>query len=303
MARESLVIQPFWETVSAEKILLTVKINGIALDGPSPAHIADFNGGRIGFEVELKGKPLVERAVVACSQSKHWGSMQARLTQRSDGIFVGELEVAEGGWSAKETWLFEVLLYGRNPEDPRPIGRSAFFSITKHKADAIKKTSWSSLPQRFADFSDPKYVETNPELYRAKSHMWRLVFENSQVVIYWNTSGERQEQINLLKAKQADPSKESIRSLLNALVAKSAMAVQHSWDMLSATDLTSTDGVDYAEVPMIKGLKLASQVGDGPADLERLGRVLCEVEFKDRARQKMLSKQIELSLRLLAVVE
>ena len=289
--------------MSSEKILVTVNVNGITLDGLSPAHIADFDGGIIGFEVELKGEPVVERAIVVCSQSKHWGSMQTRLTQRSDGVFTGEFEVVKSGWSARETWLFEVLLYGRNPEDPRPIGRSESFTITRHRADAIRKTSWSSLPQRFADFSDPKYAETNPELYRAKSHMWRLVFENSQVVIYWNTSGVRQEQVNLLKAKQSDSSKESIRSLLNALVAKSAMAVQHSWDMLSATDLTSTDGIDYAEVPMIKGLKLASQVGDGPADLEKLGRVLCEVEFKDRARQKMLSKQIELSLRLLAVVE
>jgi hypothetical protein len=289
-------IRPLWEKIKSTDIGLSMTVDGVALGDTWPVLLETFQGGKVGFVVELKGKAEVGSVHVVCRQTRHWGSMQIKLAQGADGRFKGSLNLSKMDLSPRESFQFEAIIHGKNfASDPRPIGRSQVLTIARHKADKVPETNWSYLEQRQEDFAASRNIRLNS----ANKHLWRLLFENSRVTIYWNINGPRREHYDILRATQADPAKESIRSLLNAIVARSAMAVQQSWDMLHAANLQSTDSSAFGDVPMIAGLKLTAQLIPGPADLDNLGSLLCEVEFQERVKQKGLFAQMERSLKLL----
>ena len=289
-------LPPLWEKIKSSDIALSLTVDGVSLGDSWPVLIETFQGGEVGFAVKLKDKVEVGSVHVVCRQTRHWGSVQTELALGADGTFKGSLNLSKMDLSPRESFQFEALIHGKNfTADPRPIGRSQVLTIARHKADKVPETNWSYLEQRQEDFA----ASLDPRLNRANKHLWRLLFENSRVTICWNINGVRREHYDLLRATQADPAKESIRSLLNAIVARSAMAVQQSWDMLHATNLQATDSSVFGDVPMIAGLKLTAQLVAGPADLDNLGALLCEVEFQERVKQKGLFSQIERSLKLL----
>ena len=289
-------LPPLWEKIKPEEIHLSVLIDGVSVADPWPIVLEAFQGGKIGFVVKLEKKLEAGTVHVICRQTRHWGSAQIELSRAPDGLYKGYVNLAKLDYSPRESFQFEAVIHGEDfLADPRPIGRGQILTIARHKADRIPETNWSYLEQRQEDFA----ASLDLRLSRANKHLWRLLFENSRVVIVWNINGVRRDHYDILRATQADPEKESIRSLLNAIIARSAMAVQQSWDMLHATNLQSTDSGAFGEVPMIAGLKLAAQLTPGPADLENLGSMLCEVEFQERVKQKGLFAQLERSLKIL----
>jgi hypothetical protein len=289
-------LPPLWEKIKSSDIKFSISVDGAQLGDAWPVLLETFQGGNIEFNVNLKSTVDVGSVHVVCRQAKHWGSMQVELVQGAEGDFTGSLNLAKIDLSPRESFQFEAIIHGKNfVADPRPIGRSQILKIARHKADKVPETNWSYLEQRQEDFAAVR----NTKLNNANKHLWRLLFENSRVTIYWNINGIRREHYDILRAAQVDPAKESIRSLLNAIVARSAMSVQQSWDMLHAANLQGTDSSAFADVPMIAGLKLTAQLVPGQADLENLGSLLCEVEFQERVKQKGLFTQMERSLKIL----
>ncbi len=291
------VLHPLWESIKPSEISLQLSVGGEELEGTTPFLLESFQGGVIGFKVTLKRPAEANKVYVSFRQSRHWSHSQILLKPSKSGVFAGSVRVAPTKFDPRETFQFEALVYGpKLGEDPRPIGRSKILTIVRSKSDKIPATNWSHLPQYHENFA----ASTDVRLRKANGHLWRLLFESGRVAIYWNINGERQEHCDLLRARQADATREAIRSLLNALVARSAMATQQTWDMLQSTNLQSTDSSAYAQVPMIRALKLAAQLTPGTADLDNLGSLLCEIEYQERAKQKTLNAQINRSLKILA---
>ena len=219
--------------------------------------------------------------------------------RHKDGAYSGKIKIQASAHSPQESYQFEVLVYGLDQEDGRPIGRSQTVAMLRKKGSMPTETNWSSIPQEREDFN----ASGNPLLKRANKHLWRLLFVNGRITIYFNVNGARQEQYDLLRTKHADPAKRSLQNLVNALIAKSAMAAQQSWDMLQVVGLSEVDSMAFADVPMVKGLKLSSQIPGGPADPEQVGALLCEIEFQERSKQKLLNDLIDRCLKQLAEVE
>lgn len=275
-------------------------MGGEELVGTTPYLLESFNGGEVGFKVTLERPLDVSKVYVSCRQTKYWNHSRIELKPSKSGVFAGTGHFAVTRYNPRETFQFEVLVYGpKMGDDPRPIGRSKTFAIIRNKSDKTPETNWSHLPQYYENFA----AHTEVRLRKANAHLWRLLFESGRVAIYWNTNGERQEHCDLLRARQADANREAIRSLLNALVARSAMATQQTWDMLQATNLQSTDSSAYSQVPMIRALKLSAQLAPGLADLDNLGSLLCEIEYQERAKQKVLNAQINRSLKILSGID
>ena len=294
------VLHPLWESIKPSEISFQISIDGDQLEGATPFLLEGFQGGIFGFKVTLKHSVEANKVYVSFRQSRHWSHCQIELKRNTSSAFVGSVRVPPTKFDPRETFQFEALVYGpKQAEDPRPIGRSKILTIIRSKSDKTPETNWSYLPQYYENFA----AHTDARLRKANGHLWRLLFESGRVAIYWNTNGERQEHCDLLRARQADATRESIRSILNALVARSAMATQQTWDMLQSTNLQATDSSAYAQVPMIRALKLAAQLPPGPADLDNLGSLLCEIEYQERAKQKTLNTQINRSLKLLAGID
>jgi hypothetical protein len=292
-------IQPFWESVKPEEISLSLVIAGENVITEFPALVEDLRDGHVEFQVKVPDSSEISRAVVALTQKKHWQTVEVALKKLADNQFSGKVDIQASIHAPDEAYQFEVLLYGMDQKDGRPVGRSRTATLLRKKGSMPAETNWSSIPQEREDF----VASGNPLLKKANKHLWRLLYVNGRITIYFNVHGIRQEHYDLLRTKHADPTKRLLQNLVNALIAKSAMAAQQSWDMLTAVDLSDVDSLSFAEVPMVKGLKMAAQIPGGPADQEQIGILLCEIEFQERSKQKLLSDLIDRCLKQLAEVD
>lgn len=290
------VLRPPWETVDSGAIKLTVSIEGHPPVQNASSLIADLQRSEAKLVVEVGGDAVLSRAAVRYRQSQHWGTALIPLAQSGPRTFVGSLLLPADEQSKQESYQFEVLLYGDDLFDARPIGRGGAVTIQRSKSER-PDTNWSELRQVYVEFDGHQ----NMRLKRAKNHLWRLLFENGRVTIYLNLSGDRKDHCDLLKIQPHDPTQAAIRVLLISAIAKSAMAAQQSWELLQAAE--DLDSGSLAESSAIRSFGLGSQLTGGPVDPEDLGNLICDIEYEGRAKQKSLNKWFDRALENLAEVK
>jgi hypothetical protein len=290
------VLRPPWETVDPEEIYLTVSIDGHPPIRNASIVIPEIQRSEAKLSVEVGGDTAVSHAVVRFSQSEYWGTARIALDKTGLRTFEGSLVLPADVQSKKESYQLEVLLYGDDPSEARPIGRGGKVSISRSKADK-PDTNWSELHQVYVEFDGHK----NMRLNRAKKHLWRLLFENGRVTIYLNLSGIRKDHCDLLKIQPPDQTQAAIRVLLISTIAKSAMTVQQSWELLQLAE--NMDSASLADATVIRAYGLGSKMTGGPVDPEDLGNLLCDIEYEGRAKQKALNVWFDRALEKLAEVK
>jgi len=290
------VLRPPWETVDSDEIKLTVSIDGHPPIRNASVVIPEMQRSEAKLSVEVGGNTAVSRAIVRYSQSQFWGTAQIALKESGPRTYEGSLWLPANEQSERESYQFEVLLYGDEPSEARPIGRGGVVSILRSKADK-PDTNWSELHQVYVEFDGHK----NMRLHRARKHLWRLLFENNRVTIYLNLSGVRKDHCDLLKIQPPDQTQAAIRVLLISTIAKSAMAVQQSWELLQLAE--NLDSASLADASAIRAFGLGSKMTGGPVDSEDLGNLLCDIEYEGRAKQKSLYMWFDRALEKLAEVK